>query len=394
MAAESAVEQYSLVELATWLGEGKRIVAVVTIAAAALSIGVSYLLPVRYTSTTTLLAPTPPQSAAAGAIAALATTGALGSTFGNKTPDELYVSLLRSDTVLHALDDRFKLKERYDVPNFVKLRTKIPRFVTIMADKKSGLITIEVDDEDPKFAAELSNAFATEVQNLLGKLAVSEAQMRRLFFEQQLKNTKEVLATAEQTMRQVQERSGVIVLDKQAEAMIGGAAQIRTLIADREVQLKVLRASATEQNPDVIRLSSEVRALRAELARMDSTQGGGSSALDMPVGRLPEASIDYIRAKRDLKLQETLLEGLIKQFELARMDEAKEGATLQLVESGRPADHKSKPARAIIVAVGTVLGFLLACSWVIGRGFLFHRKADPEGAAAWQSLRRAWRLGR
>ena len=126
---------------------------------------------------------------------------------------------------------------------------------------------------------------------MLARLAVSEAQLRRVFFEQQLNETKENLIQAEQNLRRVQEKSGVIVLDKQAEALITGAAQVRAQIAEREVQLKVLRTAATEQNPDVMRLNSELRALRVELARMESSQGGAAgSAVDMPVGKLPEAA--------------------------------------------------------------------------------------------------------
>ena len=151
----------------------------------------------------------------------------------------------------------------------------------------------------------------------------------------------------------------MIVLDKQAEALIGGAAQVRAQITEREVQLKVLRTSATEQNPDVMRLNSELRALRAELARMESTQAGGNaSAVEMPVGRIPAAAIDYVRARRELKLQETLLEGMVRQYEIAKLDEAKEGPILQQVDVALPPDRKSKPSRALIVIVATVLALL------------------------------------
>jgi len=272
----------------------------------------------------------------------------------------------------------------------------LPAFVHVSSDKKSGVISVDVEDEDPKFAAELANAHAIELTKLLGRLAVSEAQQRRLFFEQQLKETKEHLITAEQDLRKVQEKSGVIVLDKQAEALIGGAAQLRSLIAEREVQLKVLRMSATEQNPDVIRLASELRALRGELARMESTQGGNAgSAVDMPVGKIPEAAIDYVRARRELKLQETLLESMIRQYEIAKLDEAKEGPALQQVDKALPPDYKSKPSRALVALSGTLLGLLLACVWVAARGYAaLAREVDPERAAAWQSVARAWRLRR
>jgi capsule polysaccharide export protein KpsE/RkpR len=225
---------------------------------------------------------------------------------------------------------------------------------------------------------------------------VSEAQQRRVFFEQQLKDTKEHLIAAEQALRKVQEQSGVIVLDKQAEALIGGAAQLRALIAEREVQLKVLRMAATEQNPDVMRLTSELRALRTELGRMESRSGGeAGSAVDMPVGRLPEAAIDYVRARREVKLQETLLESMVRQYEIAKLDEAKEGPALQQIDRALPPDYKSKPSRALITVAGTFLGLLAAAVFVVWRRYaaLLH-EADPRSAQAWTGLRQAWRWSR
>src|SRR4029079_553522 len=153
------------------------------------------------------------------------------------------------------------------VKTYETLRKVLPNYVRVSADKKSGVISVEVDDKDAKFAADLANAHEPEVTRLLGRLAVSEAQLRRVFFEKQLQDTKENLVKAEQALRGVQEKSGVIVLDKQAEALITNAALLRAQIAEREVQLKVLRTSATEQNPAVIRLNSELHAMRSELAR-------------------------------------------------------------------------------------------------------------------------------
>ena len=232
---------------------------------------------------------------------------------------------------------------------------------------------------------------------LLSRLAVSEAQLRRVFFEKQLKDTKENLVKAEHDLQLVQEKSGVIVLDKQAEALITGAAQVRAQISEREVQLKVMRTGATEQNPDVIRLNSELRALRGELARMESAQGGAAgSAVDMPVGRIPAAAIDYVRARRELKLQEALLESMVRQYEIAKLDEAKEGPQLQQVDAAVPPDKKSKPSRALIVLAGTFAGFLLATIWVISRRWLITaRAADPDStlifALATVSAVYAWR---
>ncbi|MDQ6680453.1 MAG: Wzz/FepE/Etk N-terminal domain-containing protein, partial [Pseudomonadota bacterium] len=360
-----------LTDLLTWLGEGKRLIAAVTIGAALVALVVALLLPPVFTARSTLLAPgSQQQSGSAAALAALGSLGGLAGGLAAKTPDELYVALLKSDSVQRALMDRFDLKRHYDVETYEALRKVLPNYMRVSSDKKSGLITVEVDDESPKFAADLANAHADEVTKLLGRLAVSEAQLRRAFFENQLKETKENLVKAEHALQLVQEKSGVIVLDKQAEALILGAAQLRAQITEREVQLKVLQTSATPQNPDVMRLSSELRALRAELARMESAQGGAAgSAVDMPVGKLPAAAIDYVRARRELKLQETLLESMVRQYEIAKLDEAKEGPALQQVDIALPPDRKSKPAKALIVLATALIALLAVSAFVVVRRY-------------------------
>ena len=383
----------ALTEILTWLGERKGLIGAVTLAAAVISMIVALLLPPYYTARTTLLAPnSQQQSGSAAALAALGSLGGIAGSLGAKSPDELYVALLRSDSVWRALNERFKLMDHYDVDSFEALRKVLPNYVRVASDKKSGVISVEVDDKDKQFAADLANAHEAEITKLLGRLAVSEAQLRRAFFEKQLKDTKENLVKAEQGLRTVQEKSGVIVLDKQAEALIGGAARIRAQISEREVQLKVLRTGATEQNPDVVRLGSELRALRSELARMESTQGGAAgSAVDIPVGRIPEASIEYVRARRELKLQETLLESMVRQYEIAKLDEAKEGPALQQVDVAVPPDHKSKPSRVLIVLGSAFAAFVLTSLWVVIRRYAQKSgEEDAESAAAWSGLRRAW----
>ena len=386
-----------LTEALTWIGEGKRLIAVVTVIAAVGSVALGLLLPKTFTARATLIAPgSQQQSGSAAALAALGSLGGLVGGAAAKSPDELYVALLKSDSVQRALAERFDLKTRYEVTTYEDLRKTLPKYIRVSSDKKSGLITVEVDDKEPKFAAALANAHAGETTKVLGRLAVSEAQLRRIFFEGQLKDTKEHLIKAEQDLRQVQEKSGVIVLDKQAEALIAGAAQVRALIAEREVQLKVLRTSATAQNPDVMRLNSELRALRSELARMESSQGGSAgSAVDMPVGRLPEAAIDYVRARRELKLQEALLESMIRQFEAAKLDEAKEGATLQQIDIALPPDRKSKPSVTMIALATTLLALLGSTAFVFTRRFTaWSRDQTPELAPARAAMARAWRWRR
>jgi len=387
----------SLTEVLTWLGESKRQIAAVTATIALAALVVALLLPPIFTARASFLAPgSQQQSSSAAALAALGSLGGLAGGLAAKTPDDLYVALLKSDSVLRGLDAKFDLKKHYDVDTHEALRRVVPGYIHVSADKKSGVINVEVDDKDAKFAAEVANAHEPEVTKLLGRLAVSEAQLRRVFFEKQLQETKENLVKAEQALRVVQEKSGVIVLDKQAEALITNAALLRAQIAEREVQLKVLRTSATEQNPAVIRLNSELHAMRTELARMDSAQGGSpGSAVDLPVGKLPEAAIDYVRARRELKLQETLLESMVRQYEIAKLDEAKEGPTLQQVDVAQPPDHKSRPARALIVLVSALVALLAASAAVVVRRYAAARRArDPIASAAWRGLVRAWRIRR
>ncbi len=390
----------SLTDVLTWLGEKKGLIAGFTAAVAVVALVVALLLPPVFTARTSFLAPgSQQQGGSAAALAALSSLGGIAGGLGGglaKTSDDLYVALLKSESVLRGLDQRFNLKAHYDVDTNEALRKVFPTYVRVNSDKKSGVIAVEVDDKDPKFAADLANAHENEVTRLLGRLAVSEAQLRRAFFEKQLQDTKENLVKAEQSLQSVQEKSGVIVLDKQAEALIGNAALLRAQISEREVQLRVLRTSATEQNPAVMRLNSELRGLRSELARMESSQGGTpGSAVDMPVGKIPEAAVDYVRARRELKLQEALLESMVRQYEIAKLDEAKEGPSLQQVDVALPPDHKSRPARGLIVLASALLALLLVSAWVVVRRYAAALRAiDPAAASAWRALSRAWSFKR
>jgi capsule polysaccharide export protein KpsE/RkpR len=393
---EDTEDGVDVVQMGTWLGEAKWLLAALTFASAVLAAVVAVLLPPVYTARTSLLPPGSQQQG--GSAAALAALGSLGGLAGvsGKTPDELYVALLRSDSVLRGLDEHFKLRARYEVKDFESLRKGIAKYVRVTSDKKSSLISLEVDDEEPRFAADLANAHVTEISKVLARLAVSEAQQRRLFFERQLKDTKENLVKAESDLQALQERSGMIVLDKQAEAVISGAAQVRTAIAEREIRLRVMRTSSTEQNPDVMRLTSELQGLRAELSRLESRQEGASNgALDLPVGKLAEVSVAYVRARRELKLHEALMEAMVRQYESAKLDEAKEGPLLQQVDPALPPDRKSKPARALIVVASALGALLIASLWVIGRGYAALAARDrPESDQAWQRFKAAWRLRR
>lgn len=385
----------NLMDALSWLGDGKRLIAATTLGATLLALLIALLLTPYYTARVTLMPPGSQQSGgAAAALASLGAVGGLAGSLGGKSAEELYVAIIKSDSVVRGLAAKFALKERYDVETHETLRVTVPKYIRASSDKKSGLITIEVDDKDPKFAADLANAHVAEVTKVLGRLTVTEAQQRRVFFENQLGTTKENLVKAEAELRRVQEKSGVVVLDRQAEALLSSVARARALIAEREVQLKVLRTAATDQNPDVRRLLSEIMALRDELARMESTGGAaGGSATDLPVGKIPAAAVDFLRAVRELKLQESLLEIMVRQYELAKLDEAREGPQLQIVDSAQPPDYKSKPSRALIVVAAALLSLLVSTGWVLFRAALASRHdRHPEDKQAWQRVRNSWQL--
>jgi tyrosine-protein kinase Etk/Wzc len=387
----------SLLDLLTWLGEGKRSIGIATGLAAVGSLVIALLLPPIFTARTTLLPPgSQQQSSSAAALAALGSLGGLAGGISAKTPDDLYVSLLKSDSVQRELATKFDLYKRYEVETYEVLRKQILSFVRVSADKKSGVITVEVDDKEPKFAADLANAHAAEITKLLGRLAVSEAQQRRVFFDQQLKDIKENLIKAELTLRSVQEKSGMVVLDQQAEAIIKAVAELKARIVEREVRLRVLRTNATAQNPDVQLLSSELAALRSELARMEAAapaSAPGQGSIDIPIAGLPAASIDYVRALREVKFQESLLAGMLRQLEIAKLDVAKEGPILQQVDVALPPDRKSKPSRALIVLGATLAALLASSVYVVFRRYrLMVREQDPAAQQAWAQLAQAWRL--
>lgn len=396
-----------LLDVLTWIGEAKRRIAILTTVVAVCAAGIALMLPLKYTARTTLTAPAT-QSQGQGASAALSALGSLGALSGlstsliGKTPDEMYVAILKSDSVLRELNTRFKLQERYEVRTFEALRLGMKKFVNVTADKKSGVILVEVEDEDPKFAAELANGYASEVDKVLARMMLTEAQQRRGFFELQLKDAKQSLANAEQALRQVQEQSGMIVLDKQAEAIIKAVAELKSRIVTTEVELRVLRTSSTAANPDVQRRTTELAALRSELTRMETagaiasaSAASGPTNFDIPTSKLPATAVELMRAMREVRLQETLLANMVRQYETARLDVAKDAPSLQQIDIAQPPDRKSSPARALIVLGAAFATLLLSSMWVVWRRYRALISAtDPQAAQAWSAMTGAWRLRR
>ncbi len=350
------------------LSRRKWLILRVAAATAVIAALVSLFLPVYYEAETRIY---PPQDKGGnlaaqlmgqgGGLIALA-TGAAGVSV--KSTGELYVSMMKSRTVLDRLVDRFDLLKLYGKKYRQDARRELLDLLKAREERKTGIIVLSVQDKDPKRAAELANAFVEELRSLTGGLSISEAGQRRLFFEEQLARTRDALSRSEEEIKEFQQRTGMFQIDAQAGAIIESIAQLRASIAMKEVQAKVLRSFATSRNPDLQRVEEELRGLRLELEKVETKKGSGFDPL-MSSGRVPEMGLEYLRKMRQLKYNETLYVLLAKQFELAKLDEAKEAVVIQVIDQAVPPERKSRPQRASIVLLATGLALLLSSLYVL-----------------------------
>ena len=372
--------EIDLWELFRALSKRWRLILGITAACAAVAVVVSLLLPVYYRAETRIL---PPQDKAgnlasqlmgqAGGLIALA-----GGAAGVKSPGELYVEMLKSRTVLDRMVDRFDLMKLYKEKYRQDARKNLLALLTVREERKSGVIVLTVEDRDPKRAAEMANTFVEEMKSLAGGLAISEAGQRRMFFEEQIRHTKESLARTEEEMKGFQQRTGAFQIDAQAKAIIEGIANLRARIAVKEVEAKVLRSYATAQNPDLQRVEEEIRALRAELEKIEAGKGRGFDPL-MSSERVPAMGTEYLRNLRQLKYNETLYELLVKQYELAKLDEARDAVVIQVMDRAVPPERKSRPKRALIVLMTMATGFTLMLFIILLRERPWTRSEKPSG---------------
>ena len=377
--------------------ERKRFIVRFVLGAAALAIVVSLLLPVRYEAKIVLLPPAQNSSIGSSLLGQLGGMGALGSLaslaggLSLKNPADMYVSLLTSRTVEDAMIQRFGLMQEYHVKKMSDARKTFEHRSTAVAGSKDGLIRLTVEDGDPKRAAELANGYVEEFRKLSGSLAITEAARRRLFFEQQLQQSKESLTAAEDAMTKTQQSTGVLQIDSQARALIESAAILRGQVVAKQVQIEGMRSFATDDNPNVILAKQELAALQSQLDRVAGSKQDLGSDINMSKGRVTQAGMEYLRRFRDLKYQETIFELLAKEFEVAKLDEAREGAIVQVVDVAVPPDRKSSPHRTLIVIGATILSFFVAAFWVIVRRGLKRTFEQPENRRRLDAIQQHWK---
>lgn len=379
-ASPQTPKEMGLLDILLVMAAHKWVILATSLVGLTVAIVASLIVKPTFTAQAVILPPQQEESSGSallGQMSALASLTGMSGELGLKTPDELYVGILKSETIANALIKQFGLMKVYHAK-----RPSIARADLKGASKfesgKDGLITITVKDHDPRRAAAMANAYVAQLYSMNTRLAFSSASQKRLFFGQQLEEEKNRLADAEVAMEQTEERTGVIAPNGQLETIIMQIAQLRAQITSHEVELDSLRTSSTEQNPDYIRIAAETDSLRKQLQDLERKQGRHEPGdISISASYAPQAGLEYIRKERDLKYHQLLYEMLARQYEAARLDEAKQAPVIQEVDPAEPPDWKSGPFRALWAAVGLFVGFALGAGWAYCAEALRKVRMDP-----------------
>jgi uncharacterized protein involved in exopolysaccharide biosynthesis len=346
----------------------KGLTAGVTGIAMLAGLGLAFVLPVRYAATTKVMPPQQTQSATSMLMNQLAASGTgslaamAGGGLGLKNSNDIYIGLLGSQPVADAIIRKFDLTKVYRTRNMTEARKELAANTTISSER-SGFISISVSDGDKTRAAAMANAYTDNLRDLTKTLAVTEASQRRLFYDEQLKQSRDALVTAALAFQQVQQQSGLVQLDAQAKALIEGLAALRAQVAAKQVEMQALRSYSTERNPSVQLAERQLTALQTEETRLElRSHSPGIAGLGL--ASVPSAGLEYLRAEHELQYQQGLYDMMMKQYDAAKLDESKEAAVIQVVEQATPPDERSSPHRTSIILTFAILGFLSTCSYL------------------------------
>ena len=375
--AEERDEGLSLLDLALPLAMHLKLLFFGPLLAGLAALGISYLIAPTFTATTTFLPPQQQQSAAASALASLgALSGLAGAAGGIKSPGDQYVALMQSVSVTDRLVDKFKLMDVYEAEYRFEARKELASNVRITLGKKDGLITVAVDDVDPQRAADMANRHVEELRRVTSELALTEAQQRRMFFENQLKETRDKLVSAQQALQSSGFSPGALRAEPRAAAE--GYARLKAEATAAEVRLQTLRRGLVDTAPEVQQQQTLLAALRAQVTKLETS-------IDVP------RDGDYVGKYREFKYQETLFELFSRQYELARLDESREGALIQVVDVAAKPEWKSKPKRGQIALAATLAAAIFLVAFVLVRHAWRRGATHPETAEKLARLRLALR---
>lgn len=376
-------DEISLLDLLQTIVDNLRLLIIGPLVVGLAALGISFTIAPTFTAKTSFLPPQQQQGMAASMLASLGALGGLaGAATGLKNPADQYVAFLKSNSIQDALIDRFDLMTRYEAEFRTNARKTLEANVNI-ASGKDGLITVTVDDKDPKIAADIANAHVLELTQLMSRLAVTEAQQRRQFFEKQLQQTQAKLTQAEIELKSTGINSNVLKANPQSA--VAAVAVLQAQIMAQEVKLGAMRGYLTETAPDFKQALNELATLRAQLAKQSQ------ETTSPPQAGQGSAQGDYISKYREFKYQETLFELFAKQFEMAKVDESREGATIQVLDAAQPPELKSKPKKALIAVLATLASGFVLLLFVFIRQALRNAGQDIESAQKMAALQNSWR---
>jgi tyrosine-protein kinase Etk/Wzc len=393
--ASSHASGVDIFDLLFVLTDARRRIALYVLVGLIIGATLAVLITPSFTGSALIMPPQQSQSSLTSLMGQLGSLASLAGMGGQiKSPADMYIGVLESRTIADHLVEKFHLQSLYKTRTMEDTRDALKRHTKFTA-AKDGLIHINVDDHSPARASDMANAYVDELYVMNSHLAITEAAQRRVFFDQELASEKNALSVAEEALKQMEEKTGVIQLTGQAESIIRSIAQIRAEIASREVELQATKTFATDQNPDAVRLQEEIHSLRDQLSKLEndpraSQLGAGS----LQAGRVPSVGLEYARRLRDVRFNEALYELLTKQYEAARIDEAKAAPLIQVVDRAVPPDKKSSPHRVLLTLGFGFVGFLIAAFMSITARTLDRMEQVPEYAGKVIRLRGWFRFRR
>lgn len=322
--------------------------------------------------------------------------GAVGGALGKTATDKL-VTILNSRTIAEDVIKKLDLikvlsKEAWDEQKRQWKSTKPPTLqdtvqslqkgmVKVIDDRK-GLISISVEYKDPKLAADIANEYTAALHNFLNVNAISLAKRNRIFLEKQLATTKADLQRAEEHLKSYQTKKKIAAMDAQADAAIKALADLKAQIITREVQLGAMREFATKNNPNVKRVEDEIREFRLQLKRLEA--GSKTPGSDESIGAMitlsdaPGLGLGYARLKRDALIQQKVFELLTQQYELSKIEEAKDDITFQVIDEAIPPEKRFKPKRTQNVLLAGVVSIFLGILLVFFLEYLDKQKSKQS----------------
>jgi tyrosine-protein kinase Etk/Wzc len=350
----------------------KRTILVLVLAGGVLGSILGFVIPPTYTARASFLPPSASTSSSStmmGQLSQLGSLGGMGSALGAiKDPTAINIGILQSRTVADDMIQQFHLQDVYHMPRLSDAEKKLARNTKFIPGKDTQ-VTVSVEDHDPNRAAAMANAYLQALGKQNNRLALTEAAERRTFFEHQLDKEKDLLAKAEVDLATTEQQTGIIQPASQAQAQIASITQTQAAIASHEIELAALSQGATSQNPEVIRVNSELASLRDQLDRLESSKSASRGNPLPSTARDPELMLDYVRRDREVKYHEALYELLLRQYESARLDESRSAPFVQVVDQAIAPDTKSGPSHALLILGSAFLGGLLGIAWVVATLF-------------------------